>query len=138
MRPTWGQLRQFGITQGYQERRTDHDRYIKVVGERDTSGTMISHGVDGETIPTQMWRKVWKRQLKLVSEEEFWRGLAGEAVRYDIPPAPEPSVPLPAYLERFLRETLHWSPEHIEAMGLDEAQDLLNAYYARQLHSPLD
>ena len=132
MRPTWGQVRQFCIAQGYQERRGDHDRYIKVIG-RESSGTMISHGVDGETVPTQMWVLVWKRQLKLASEEEFWKGLRGEAVQYAIPPAPESLTPLPAYLERFLRETLHWSPEQIAQTTHDEAQALLNAYYAREL-----
>jgi hypothetical protein len=95
MRPTWGQLRQFCIVQGYQERRGDHDRYIKVVGQRHSSGTMISHGVDGETIPTQMWLMVWKRQLKLASEDQFWKGLNGEHVQYDIPPSSEPPTPLP-------------------------------------------
>jgi hypothetical protein len=132
MRPTWGQVRQFCITQGYQERRGDHDRYIKVVG-RESSGTMISHGVDGETVPAQMWLLVWKRQLKLASEEEFWKGLRGEVVQYAIPPAPEPRRPLPAYLERFLRETLHWSPEQVAQTTRDEAQALLNAHYAREL-----
>ena len=52
---TWGQVRQFCIAQGYAERRGDHDRYLKVVGGRHSCGTMISHGVDGETVPTQMW-----------------------------------------------------------------------------------
>jgi hypothetical protein len=132
MRPTWGQLRQFCIAQGYQERRGDHDRYIKVVG-RQSSGTMISHGVDGQTIPTQMWVMVWKRQLKLLSEDEFWKGIGGDPVQYDIPPAPEQPQPLPSYLERFLRDTLHWSDEQIAATTRDEAQELLNAHYAGEL-----
>jgi hypothetical protein len=136
MRPTWGQLRQFCITLGYQERRGDHDRYIKIVSERDTSGTMISHGVDGQTIPTQLWVKVWKRQLRLVSEDEFWKGLDGGPVQYDIPPMPAPSTPLPQYLVVFLRDTLHRSAEQIESVGLDQAQELLNAHHARALRDP--
>jgi len=108
MRPTWGQVRQFCIAQGYRERCGDHDRYLKVIG-RASSGTMISHGVDSQTVPTQMWALVCKRQLKLASEEEFWKGLRGEAVQYAIPPMPEPPTPRPAYLERLLRETLRGS-----------------------------
>jgi len=95
MRPTWGQVRQFCIAQGYAERRGDHDRYFKVVGGRHSSGAMISHGVDGETVPSQMWLKIWKRQLLLASEDEFWKELDGHTVLYDIPSAPEPQRPLP-------------------------------------------
>ena len=136
MRPTWGHLRQFCITQGYQERRGDHDRYIKVIGARFTSGTMISHGVEGETIPAQMWRLVWKRQLLLVSEDEFWKGLDGQTVQYDIPPTPEAQQPLPDYLQRHLRDVLHWPEDLIAQTARDEAQALLNAYYASQLRAP--
>ncbi len=136
MRPTWGQLRQFCVAQGYQERRGNHDRYIKVVGERYSSGTVISHSVDGETIPTQMWLKVWKRQLILAGEEEFWKGLDGTPVKYDIPPAPEPQQPLPEYLRRHLLDVLHWTEEQIAETTRDQAQELLNAYYASQLRQP--
>ena len=136
MRPTWGQVRQFCIAQGYAERRGDHDRYFKVVGGRHSSGTMISHGVDGETVPTQMWLKIWKRQLLLASEDEFWKGLDGHTVLYDIPPAPEPQRPLPVYLQHHLRDVLHWSEEQIAQTTRDQAQELLNAYYADQLREP--
>lgn len=136
MRPTWGQLRQFCVAQGYQERRGDHDRYIKVVAGRHSSGTMISHGVDGETIPTQMWAKVWRHPLKLLSEAEFWTGLDGTPVQYDIPPSPEPAQPLPDYLQRHLRDVLHWSEQRIEETTREQAQELLNASYASQLREP--
>jgi hypothetical protein len=136
MRPTWGELRQFCAAQGYRESRTDHFHYVKVVGDRETSGTMVSFGIDGETIPPQFWVKVWKRQLKLLSEEEFWKGLSGEAVKYDIPPGPEPITPLPAYLERFLRSELHWTDEQVAGVTRAAAQELLNAHYARELRDP--
>ena len=67
---------------------------------------MVSMGVNGEEVPPQMWRLVWGRQLRLTDEEEFWRGLRGEDVRYAIPSTPEPPRPLPAYLVRFLRDPL--------------------------------
>lgn len=136
MRPTWGQVRQFCIAQGYEERRGDHDRYIKVIAARFTSGTMISHGADNETVPSQMWRLVWKRQLLLVSEEEFWKGLDGHPVQYDVPPPPEPQRPLPEYLQRHLRDVLHWPEDRIAQTRRDEAQELLNAYYASHLQEP--
>ncbi len=133
MRPTWGQLRQFCVAQGYQERRTDHFRYIKVVRDRFSSGTMVSFGKAGETIPAQLWGRVWKQQLKLAGEEEFWKGLSGQPVQYEILPAADPPTPLPTYLTRFLRDTLHWSDAQIAAATRDEAQGLLNAFYTQQL-----
>jgi hypothetical protein len=136
VRPTWGQVRQFCIRQGYEYRPGNHDRYFKVVGGRHSTGTMISHGVDGDTVPTQIWLKVWKYQLKLAGEDEFWSGLEGKPVQYDIPPTPELQQPLPDYLDRHLRDVLHWSDEQIAQTTRDQAQELLNAYYARELREP--
>jgi hypothetical protein len=136
MRPTWAQVRQFCMVQGYQERRGDHDRYIKVLASQDTSGTMISHGVDSQTVPSQMWRKVWSQQLRLLNEDELWRGLEGQSVQYDIPPTPEPQQPLPDYLQRHLREVLRWPEDRIATTARDEAQGLLNNWYARELREP--
>jgi hypothetical protein len=97
---------------------------------------MVSFGKDSETIPSQMWRMVWKRQLKLLGEEDFWKGLAGQPVRYDIPPTPEPQQPLPEYLLHHLRNVQHWPEERIAQTTRDEAQALLNDYYASQLRDP--
>ena len=133
MRPRWSQVREFCSKQGYQESRTDHFHYLKVLPDRSTSGTMVSMGVDAETVPAQMWRLVWSRQLRLESEDEFWKGLAGEPVRYAIPPVPEPPKPLPEYLQRFLRDTLHMDEREIERLSRDEAQLLLNDFYSREL-----
>ncbi len=136
MRPTWGQLRQFCLIQGFKETRTDHFHYTKVLPGRQSAGTMASFGKDGETIPANMWRLVWKRQLRLASEEEFWKGLDGQPVQYDLPPAPEPRQPLPDYLQRHLREVLHWPEDRIAQTTRDEAQELLNAHYASKLREP--
>ena len=93
----------------------------------------MSFGADGEVVPANMWLQVWKHQLKLASEEEFWRGLSGEDVRYSMPPESEPSRPLPAYLLRFLREVLHLPEDEIAALGRDGAQGLLNRYYSEDI-----
>jgi hypothetical protein len=68
-----------------------------------------------------------------VSEDEFWRGLDGSAVRYAIPSAPEPPQPLPPYLDRFLRTVPHYTDAQIATTTRDEAQQLLNDYYSREL-----
>lgn len=135
-RPRWGQVREFCLRQGYKETRTDHFHYVKVLADRSTSGTMVSMGVDSETVPAQMWRRIWSRQLRLVGEEDFWSGLRGERVRYAIPPAPDAQRPLPEYLLRFLRETLHVNPEAIGQLTRDTAQQMLNEYYSHELSEP--
>jgi hypothetical protein len=139
--PRWGDVAQFCLVEGYRETNTDHRRFVKVLRDGTTSGTMISNGVlpkgtAGDVIEPLMWRKVWQKQLRLASEAEFWTGLAGGKVQYDVPPSAEPQQPLPSYLERFLRQMLRWSDAQIAATTRDEAQELLNAHWAGQLGSP--
>ena len=136
MLPRWGQLREFCLKQGYRETVTDHFRYLKVLPDRSTSGTMVSKGKDGETIPSGMWQLVWRRQLRLAREEEFWRGLSGETVRYAIQGEPEGDEPLPPYLRRFLETVLHLDELEIRRMTREQAQALLNAHYSRELREP--
>ena len=136
MPPRWGQLREFCLKQGYRETVTDHFRYLKVLPDRSTSGTMISKGKDGETIPSGMWQLVWRRQLRLATEEEFWRGLSVEAVRYAIQEEPEGDEPLPPYLRRFLETVLHLDESEIRRMTRDQVQALLNVHYSRELREP--
>lgn len=137
-RPRWGQVRQFCQVQGYSETRTTHYYYTKIVAEMVLSRTLVSFGADAEQAPPEMWKKVWHEQLRLLSEDEFWRGLAGNPVAYAIPPAPEPAAPLLAYLARHLRDVLHYTPDRIATTSREEAQALLDAYYARELGQPDD
>ncbi|MBI3977117.1 MAG: hypothetical protein HY331_02920 [Chloroflexi bacterium] len=133
MPPRWGQVREFCRKQGYTETHTDHFHYLKVLPDRSTTGTMVSMGADGLEIPSQMWTMIWRRQLRLLSEEEFWRGLRGEPVQYAIPTPPKPAQPLPEYLIRFLRDVLHRTDEEIAATTREQAQRELNAHYSREL-----
>jgi hypothetical protein len=131
-RPTWSQVRRFCAGQGFRPSTTDHHFYDKVLTDGSTAGTKISFGVaESEPVPASLWPRVWKRQLRLRAEAEFWSGLEGGAVDYDIPRSPEPSQPLPEYLARHLRDNLHWSEEQITAASPEEAQRLLNDWYSR-------
>src|SRR5438094_665592 len=133
MPPRWGEVREFCRKQGYRETRTDHFHYLKILADGSTSGTMISMGKDGENVPGQMWSRIWRRQLRLASEEECSRGRRGEPVHYAIPSGTEPAETLPDYLRRFLKEILHRSDEEIAAMTREEAQKELNDFYSTQL-----
>jgi hypothetical protein len=132
--PLWRQVREFCLKQGYKESRTDHLHYVKVLRDGSTSGTMVSMGVDNQEVPRRMWSLVWRRQLRLQAEVEFDKGSRGEAVQCAIPP--EPAVPLPDYLLRFLRDTLHLTAEEIATIPQDDAQERLNAYHSRALREP--
>jgi hypothetical protein len=130
-RPTWGQPRRFCELQGFRPSRADHDFYDKVLSDGSTAGTKISFGV-GETdqIPASLWPRIWRRQLRLRANGEFWQGVEGGPVAYDVPPTSEPSQPLPEYFARHLREDRRWPQDQIAAASREQAQQLLNEWYS--------
>ena len=131
-RPTWAQVRRFCEKQAFRPSTTDHDFYDKRLPDGSTAGTKISFTrAETEPVSPSLWPRVWKRQLRLRSEEDFWRGLDGALVEYDIPPIAEPSQLLPDYLARHLREDRHLPDDTIAATSQEEAQRLLNAWYSR-------
>jgi hypothetical protein len=134
-RPRWGEVRRFCQVQGYHETKSDHWYYDKALPDGTSSGTKVSLGADSDDVPPSLWTRVWRHQLRLASEEEFWRGLGDPSVRYDLPAVAEPSTPLPTYLDRFLRNTLHYTDAQIAEITRDEAQRLLDAHYMRELSS---
>ena len=93
-------------------------------------------GVDGQQVPPQHWVIVWKHQLRLASEDQFWAGLRGEPVEYAVETAPEAPQPLPPYLSRFLAQVLHLSETEISALTREEAQRMLDEYHSRELREP--
>jgi hypothetical protein len=131
-RPTWAQVRRFCEKQGFRPSTTDHDFCDMILPDGSTAGTKISlNRAEMEPVSPSLWPRVWKRQLRLRSEDEFWRGLDGTPVEYDIPREMEPSRPLPEYLARHLREDRHLSDDAIAATSREGAQRVLNAWYSR-------
>jgi hypothetical protein len=125
-------LRRFCERQAFRPSTTDHNFYDKVLADGSTAGTKITFSVtETEPIPSSLWPRIWKRQLRLKSEDAFWQGLEGGPVEYDIPLSPEPRQPLPEYLIRHLRDVRHWSDDRIAATTVQEAQQLLNEWYGR-------
>ena len=134
--PRWGQVRRFCTVQGYAETVSDHWYYDKMLPGSLRSHTKVSFGRDGEQIPGRMWKLIWFHQLRLKTEDDFWRGLDGGAVIYNVPPSPEPETPLPEYLIRHLRDVRHYADARISNITREEAQRLLNEYYAHELAEP--
>ena len=54
-------------------RNTDHWYYEKVLADGTLLQTKVSHAVHKE-IPSNIWRLILKKQLK-ISEDEFWKNL---------------------------------------------------------------
>lgn len=133
-RAKWRDVRRFCEAQGYALSRGDHDRYIKPLPDGASSRTKISHGTDAEEVPETIWTNIWKRQLRLADEAEFWRGVSGESVRYDIPAMPEPIAALPTYLHRFLRDVLHFTDAQIAETDRPTAQRLFDDYHSQSLY----
>lgn len=132
-RPTWGQARRYCERQGFRPSTTDHEFYDKVLPDGSTAGTKISFGAT-ETAPlrSSLWPRVWKRQLRLRAEDEFWRGIDGAPINYDVPPAPEPPRPLPGFLARHLRYDRHMPVDVIAATPREKAQQLFDAWHSRE------
>lgn len=127
-RPTWGEVRRFCERQGFAKRETDHTFFDKTFPGGETAGTKISRGVDGETLTKAHWVLVWRRQLRLRSEDDFWCGLEGGEVAYDIPAPSAAPEPLPDYLRRFLSTVRHMGEDEIATMSKDEATQLWYAH----------
>jgi hypothetical protein len=133
-RPDWGQVRDFCKKHGYEEERdADHWYYDKVLSDGKSSWTKISHGKDAVQVPKNLWTLVYRHQLRLRSEDDFWRGLNGDPFQYDIPPLPEPGEPLPEYLVRHLRTVRHFTDEQVAATSRQEAERFLLEHYSREL-----
>ena len=74
MPPRFGDLKKYCEKNGWvMIRNTDHWYYEKVLTDGTLLQTKVSHAVHKE-IPTNIWKLILKRQLK-ISEQEFWKGL---------------------------------------------------------------
>lgn len=133
-RPTWGEVRRFCERQRFAQSHTHHDYYEREVAPGFTAKTRISHGKDADLVPVQLWKRVWHAQLRLHTEDDFWRGLNGEPFDYDVPATLLPPEPLPAYLRRHLLEDRHLSDDEATQMSHDEAQRLFNEWCSRDVN----
>jgi len=135
--PRFSDLRRFCEIDGWEElkgargKRGDHFRYRKALPDGRILRTKASHG-GGEIGDPGLWRRIWREQLGLECEEQFWEALrAGEPVDHG---AAEPSPPagpsIPAWVVAgLLREGV---PEaEIRELDAGEAQRRLEERWSR-------
>lgn len=74
MPPKYRDLKKYCEKNGWvMIRNTDHWYYEKVLADGTLLQTKVSHAVHKE-IPSNIWKLILKKQLK-ISEEEFWKNL---------------------------------------------------------------
>jgi hypothetical protein len=100
----------------------DHHRYRKRLDDGTILRTKVSLGRGPICRAPQLWTRVWRHQLGLESEDEFWevlrtrkqapRGAAAE-------PPPEPQMP--AWLFEALVYTFKVDEDEVRSLSEDEA-----------------
>jgi hypothetical protein len=99
-------LRRFCELDGWEKasaRSPDHDRYRKTLDNGDILRTRVSHERGPACDDPALWNRIWRHQLGLSSEEEFWEVLRTRRPASRGAPASAPTQPgIPAWLFEFL------------------------------------
>ncbi len=114
--PTFDDLRRFCEIDGWSRKESargktgDHDRYRKHLGDGTILRTKASHSKEQIGNPS-LWHHIWRDQLGLESEDQFWTAL-------------KTGKPVPREAEA-PRGTPEWLIQQlIHTVGLTEAQAL--------------
>jgi hypothetical protein len=131
--PRFRDLRRFCELDGWEELAGalggtgDHRRYRKVLPDGTILRTTVSHG-SGRIEHPGLWQRIWRDQLGLESEDEFWAVLRTRkaAPRGAPAPAPPAGPTIPAWIVAgLLRAGL--GEEEIRRLGPDEARRRLDS-----------
>jgi hypothetical protein len=105
--PEKRELRRFCEIDGWEETSShnpDHDYYVRQLESGRLLRTKVSRGRGPVCADPALWHRIWRHQLELDSEDEFW-----EVLKTRTPAArgkvaePEPQGPrMPAWLFEFL------------------------------------
>lgn len=123
-------LRRFCELDGWEQteaRSPDHDRYRKTLENGDILRTRVSRGRGPACDDPALWNRIWRHQLALASEAEFWEVLctrrpAGRSPTGRGTPAEGPKQPtMPAWLFEFLLNVIGLPENDILDMTEDKA-----------------
>lgn len=112
----------------------DHDRYRKKLDTGEILRTRVSRGRGPVCHDISLWARIWRSQLQLVSEEEFWEVLRSRepARRGACAPAEPPGVAMDTWLLEFLVNVVGMREEVVLALSPEEAM----ALYLRRIGGP--
>jgi hypothetical protein len=145
--PTYKDLRDFCRIDGWVDLKTkrsavqgrkgqalDHDRYEKVLPDGRILRTKVSRG-SGQYGDPNLWRRIWRDQLGLESEDQFWEALRTEKPVDRTPVQPQPpasAATKPAWLHRNLVLIAGIPEPEVLAMSADEAHARWTAFTNRE------
>lgn len=123
-------LRRFCELDGWEQteaRSPDHDRYRKTLDNGDILRTRVSHGRGPACEDPALWNRIWRHQLALTSEAEFWevlrtrrptdRSSTGHGTSAAAPKQPA----MPAWLFEFLVNVIGLPEDDVLGMTEDRA-----------------
>ena len=124
--PTKRELEAFLQIDGWTKvRSNDHVRYTKTLEDGTVLHTRVSHGRGPAVRSVRFWTKIWRHQLQLSSEAEFWAALkSGTPVVRSVATNASSGSGLPLRAVLFLVATGRWTEEEILAMDPEEARAL--------------
>ena len=137
--PRFDDLRRFCELDGWTKKTTvrrgegDHTRYEKRLVDGTILRTKASHGNDQIADPS-LWRHIWRDQLGLESEDEFWRVLEtrqpAERPSAQVQPPEGPS--LPAWLVEALIRQAGVPFEEVRQLDEEEARKRMHEFWSRR------
>ncbi len=134
--PSFDDLRRFCELDGWEELPRvrggtgDHRRYRKVLPDGMILRTKVSHG-SGAIGDPGLWRRIWRDQLGLDSEDAFWRALreSRPVDRGDASPATPAGPSIPGWVVAGLRRAAINEAE-VRTLTAAEARRRLEAIWA--------
>ncbi|MGH2848775.1 MAG: hypothetical protein ACRDL0_22710 [Thermoleophilaceae bacterium] len=115
----------FCVLDGWEETEAvspDHHRYRKRLDDGTVLRTKVSLGRGPICHTPALWAKVWRHQLGLNSEEEFWEVLKTRRPAQRGAPAAPPAEPqMPAWLFEALVYTSGVDESEVRSLNEDEA-----------------
>ena len=129
-------LRRFCELDGWEETEAvspDHDRYRKKLDDGSVLRTKVSPGRGPVCDDIALWTRIWRHQLGLESEDEFWEVLKTRKRAPRGQPTQQPAgEALDAWLFEFLVNLVGLSENEVLALSSEAAMELYLQQVARQ------
>ena len=131
-------LKRFCELDGWEETSAtspDHDRYVKRLDDGRVLRTKVSRGRGPVCGDPRLWHRIWRHQLELDHEEEFWEVLNSRRPASRSATSPEPPAKqqrMPHWLFEFLVAQSGLSEDEVLALTEDEAMEAYLRLVSRQ------
>lgn len=124
--PTKRDVKRFCDIDGWEELpRTDHHRYKETLDNGQILRTRVSFGSGSAFDDPRLWQRVWRVQLGLESEEEFWEALStGKSPRRGAQQQSAREPGIPAWLFEYLIHRMSRDENDVLKMSEEQAMEL--------------